>query len=521
MRTRLIFALAGLALASLSACSGGDNADDNGGQMMNPPPANPGAPFGLTTRENVAPLNIPLTGSTVGTYALDESFPNLNFSFPVFLAPVPGENRLVVVEQGGRVRAFVDDAATASSNVVLDLSGQVVFGGEQGLLGLAFDPDFQTNRYLYVHYSIGSPHRSRIARYTWDAGTDAVDLGTRKIILDVNQPASNHNSGMLAFGPQDDYLYIGMGDGGGGGDPQDNGQNTSTLLGSMLRIDVHPSNPSDPYETPASNPFVGVAGFREEIYAYGFRNPWRFSFDRAAGTLWLGDVGQSSREEIDIIEAGGNYGWRVYEGNLEFNNPQNLPPTDFEAPVLDYGRSEGQVVIGGYVYRGSRVPSLQGRYLYGDNGSGNIWALEYNAGTVVANDLIANRGGITSFGEDTSADVHVVTGGGTIYQFREVTAGSPADPPPLLSQTGVFADLGALTPASWLHRVRAQSALLVGRDGEAALDRRAGRPDHRLLRDRCLAVPGGNGDRQALRAGAHGREPVDSAASGNAPAGPS
>ncbi|TNF84960.1 MAG: hypothetical protein EP301_10370, partial [Gammaproteobacteria bacterium] len=213
------------------------------------------------------------------------------------------------------------------------------------------------------------------------------------------------------------------------------------------------ANPADPYDVPADNPFVGQAGVLPEIFAYGLRNPFRFSFDRATGRLWAGDVGQGAREEVAIIEAGDNHGWRVYEGNLLYDDSQNsLPVSAFTFPVLDYGRGEGRSVIGGYVYRGTRVPSLQGRYVYGDYVSGNIWALDWEAGSasVTANELIANTGGVTSFGEDTSADVHVVTGGGTLYQFRELTSGTPSDPPALLSQTGLFDDLGSLDPASGL-----------------------------------------------------------------------
>ncbi|MEM8767572.1 MAG: PQQ-dependent sugar dehydrogenase, partial [Pseudomonadota bacterium] len=298
--------------------------------------------------------------------------------------------------------------------------------------------------------SPGVNHVARISRFTWDTGTDVVDPASEEVILEVDQPYGNHNAGMIAFGP-DGYLYIALGDGGSGGDPDNYAQDPSSLLGSMLRIDVHPTNPADAYDVPADNPFIGQAGFQPETWAYGLRNPFRFSFDRNTGALWLGDVGQGAREEVNVIEAGGNYGWRVREGFLPFNDSLNtLPLSAFSDRVIDYGRSDGASVIGGHVYRGTRVPSLQGRYLYGDYVSGNVWALTWDSvgRTVIDNELIANVRNITAFGEDTAAHVHVVTAGGTIYEPRAVSGGTPSDPPALLSDTGVFADLPSLTAAS-------------------------------------------------------------------------
>ena len=449
-----VLILAAAVLIAVSGCSGGGGGSEN--RPAAAPPATNADPFGLTTRTPVAALAIPLSGGTLGTYELDPSFPALSFPAAVFMTAVPGENRLVVVQQSGYLRAFDDDPGAAASQEVLDLSGRISFAGEKGLLGFAFDPGFASNRYIYVHQSLagtggaGVEHVARVSRFTWDTVTDQVVPGTEKVILEVDQPYSNHNGGMLAFGP-DGHLYVALGDGGSGGDPQNYAQTTTSLLGSMLRLDVHPADPVDAYDIPPDNPFVGQAGFLPEIYAYGLRNPFRFSFDRASGRLWAGDVGQSAREEVDVIESGGNYGWRVYEGNLPYDGSANsLPASAFTFPVIDYGRAEARAIIGGYVYRGSRVPSLQGRYLHGDNSTGNIWALDWDpgSGTVTGNELIANVPGVTSFGEDTGADVHVVTGAGAIYRFRELTGGTATDPPALLSDTGVFADLAGLTPAA-------------------------------------------------------------------------
>lgn len=427
-------------------CGGGGGGN---GVAVPPTPPPPADPFGLTSRPPLAVFDLPGAGIGLGTYNLVAAFPNLDFPNALFLAGVPRENRLVVVRQSGQVHAFVNDPGAVSTSIVLDLSSRVLFGGEQGLLGLAFDPDFVTNRFLYVHYSDEGPRRSVIARFTWMAGPDTVDLSTEKTILEITQPFSNHNGGMLAFGP-DDYLYIGMGDGGSGGDPNNNAQNPANPLGSMLRVDVHPTNPGDPYDVPIDNPFIGEPGFMPETYAYGLRNPFRYSFDRQSGDLWLGDVGQGEIEEIDIITAGGNYGWRFYEGTQEYDNSGSTPPNPtFIPPIFEYSHASGGVaVIGGYVYRGNRLPGLQGRYLYTDFGSGALWALDWDGTNVLGNDQIAQANTPTSFGEDNQGEVFVVSSGGTISQLEEASGGGNL--PDLLSETGLFTDFAQLTPASGL-----------------------------------------------------------------------
>jgi uncharacterized repeat protein (TIGR03806 family) len=248
---------------------------------------------------------------------------------------------------------------------------------------------------------------------------------------------------MLAFGP-DGMLYLGFGDGGGGGDPWRNGQDKTTLLGALLRIDP---NGGVPYGIPPDNPFVGEGGgVREEIWAFGLRNPWRFSFDRHTGELWLGDVGQSAREEIDFVVKGGNYGWNVYEGSLPFDNPNNLPPEAFQRPVVDHGRAEAGSITGGYVYRGSALAELRGAYVYGDFVTGRIWALVANQGKLVSNTQIATLPALSSFGEDEAGELYALSyGAGTIWRLERTGAGGAF--PAKLSATGIFRDAASLRAA--------------------------------------------------------------------------
>lgn len=448
--------LAGLiaTAALVNGCGGGGGGGSSGGGGTPPPGGGSGggggAPaFGLSARASVAPLTLPGDQTGLGSYSLESVYTALSFPNALFLTAVPGEDRLVVVRQSGELVAFDSNPATQTSSTVLDLSGQTVFAGEQGLLGLAFDPEFGSNRFLYVHYSLNNPRRSRIARFTWSASTDQVALASEKVLLEVAQPFTNHNGGMLAFGP-DDLLYIAFGDGGSGGDPQNNAQDTSNFLGAILRVDPHPANPTDPYDVPADNPFVTDGGILDEIWAYGLRNPFRFSFDRVTGELWLGDVGQGSFEEINVVRAGDNLGWRVFEGEAEFDRSGNsLPDSAFAPPVLTYGRSDGIAVIGGYVYRGNRIPSLSGRYLYSDFGSGTVWAATWDGSAVTANDVIATASSPTSFGEDVSGDVLIVGRNAGISRLIE-NSGGGGTTPARLSETGLFTDLSLLAPASGL-----------------------------------------------------------------------
>lgn len=309
-------------------------------------------------------------------YGFQVDFPQLSFSQPVGIFNA-GDNsdRLFVIEQSGIIRVFHLQTPN-DALVFLDIQDRVLSGGEQGLLGLEFHPNYINNGYFYVNYIMPNPTRTIISRFTIsNENPNQANKNSEHIILEITQPFSNHNGGQLAFGP-DGYLYIGLGDGGGGGDPFGNAQNKSTLLGKILRIDVNPIFPEGNYTIPNENPFArNSLGYREEIYAYGFRNPWRFSFDFLTGKLWVGDVGQSRIEEVDIVENGKNYGWNIMEGNECYNVAFGCNETGLEFPIFDYDHTLGNAIIGGYVYRGSALPELKGSYIYGDYGSGKIWAL--------------------------------------------------------------------------------------------------------------------------------------------------
>ncbi len=338
--------------------------------------------------------------------SLVEAFPALEFRSSIFLTAVPDGNRLAVIEQAGKVRVFENTDDVAETVTVLDLTDRLLSGGEQGLLGMAFDPDFTLNGFVYFNYSMSNPRRNVVARMRWDTATDRVLAETEKTILEIEQPFSNHNGGMLAFGP-DGFLYIGVGDGGSGGDPAGHGQNRTTLLGNVLRVDVHPNDIDAPYVVPASNPFVNDPCCRPEIYAFGFRNPYRFSFDRASGALWVPDVGQNAIEEINIVEAGGNYGWNIFEGTREFSDEQST--INHKQPVFEYDHSQGSSITGGYVYRGEAVPSLNGMYLYADYVSNTVWALAIDADGSARNIVLGAVRNPVSFGESADGEVFIVT----------------------------------------------------------------------------------------------------------------
>lgn len=369
-----------------------------------------------------------VSGQVQGSYGTQVAFPELTFSQPVGIYSAgDGSNRLFVVEQAGIIRVFQNSENSSASTVFLDITDRVVFSGEQGLLGLVFHPNFTTDGYFYTDYVAPNPTRTVIARYTVAAGNpDVADKASEFVILEIAQPFSNHKGGQIAFGP-DGYLYIGMGDGGSEGDPLGNGQNRSTMLGKILRIDVNAPSASRNYSIPADNPFVGnTLGYREEIYAYGFRNPWRFSFDSASGKLWVGDVGQDRLEEIDVVEKGKNYGWNIMEGTLCYNPPSGCNETGLELPVYEYDHSLGNAIIGGYVYHGVGLSELAGDYFYGDYGSGRIWALSANGTNTL---LIDSTLTISSFGIDENQELYVCAFNGEIYRL---TSSIPEFPPMMI-----------------------------------------------------------------------------------------
>jgi glucose/arabinose dehydrogenase len=323
-----------------------------------------------------------------------------------------GSIRLFIVEQPGRIKVLQPGSTTPT--VYLDISSKVIAGGEQGLLGLAFHPQFRTNRRFFVDYTRQPDGATVIAEYTHNGTNSAVADAAETVLLTIPQPFVNHNGGMLAFG-KDGFLYIGMGDGGSANDPDNRAQNIDELLGKILRIDVdHPAG-GLPYSSPADNPFAGTIPGRDEIYAFGLRNPWRFSFDRQTGSLYVGDVGQSAREEVDIVTRGGNYGWRIREGaQCTGIDASQCSRADLIAPIADYDHSGGRCSItGGYVYRGARGTLVAGTYLFGDYCSGEMFVLRNGAQSLLMNTGLQ----VSSFGEDEAGEIYVVGLNGTVSRL--------------------------------------------------------------------------------------------------------
>ena len=370
--------------------------------------------------------------------SVERVFPALTFSAPVAMLQAPNDtSRWFVVEQGGVVRVFQNVPAVAATTTpdFIDISGQVTFSGEAGLLGMAFHPNFPADQRVYLFYSQTASGNlmSLLAEFQTKDGGLTLDPSSKKILITLPKPNNegNHNGGNLAFGP-DGFLYAGIGDGGGGNDsthgPIGNAQNSNTLFGKMLRIQITAASGS--YGIPPDNPNAGNSlcnlngtGAQPcpEIFALGMRNPWRWSFDRATGQLWVGDVGQNAIEEVDRVDLGGNYGWRCFEGTRSNTDVSCGVPGPFIPPVAQYGRSVGVTVTGGYVYRGTRFQGLVGRYIFADFGVGTIFSIDSTAqGTLNVTDGFMSALSISSFGQGIDGELFVVDyGGGGLYHIRQ------------------------------------------------------------------------------------------------------
>jgi len=392
-----------VSLLAVSSCGGGGG----GSTVQNPPPPPPPPPAAITV-------------------VLSQVFDQVTLQAPVAFLQAPGDSsRWFVVEQQGIVRVFPNNSnvTDADVNVFVDISGRVSSGGERGLLGMAFHPGFGSNNNFEVFLSYtrnnGGQLESAVSRFRSIDNGASLDDSMEDIILTISQENSNHNGGNIAFGP-DGNLYAGWGDGGGAGDPFERAQDTRYLLGTMTRIDV---DGGVPYAIPAGNPFAAnaanpclqgfVGGDCPEIFAWGLRNPWRWSFDRQTGEIWAGDVGQNA------WEVGENYGWDEREGAHCFE-PATGCSTDSVDPITEYSQTSGQSITGGYVYRGATIPELQGFYVYGDFVSGRIWAVPATSQQgAVGEEILTTTLSIASFAEDNDGEIYVINYAGEIYQFTD------------------------------------------------------------------------------------------------------
>jgi glucose/arabinose dehydrogenase len=363
-----------------------------------------------------------LASSALAGVEIQPAFPALSFVSLVDLQNAgDGSDRLFAVERRGHIYVFENQPAVTVKALFLDIETRVnSAGSEEGLLGLAFHPEYPDTPYFYVNFTASNPRRTVIERYAVTTNPDSADTSSYFTLLEVNQPYSNHNGGQLAFGP-DGMLYIGMGDGGSGGDPLGNGQNLQTLLGSMVRIDVDTTATPLNYGIPPDNPyFDNTSGYREEIWAHGFRNPWRYSFDKASGWLWVGDVGQNAWEEVDVVNKGLNYGWDILEGSHCYPSAP-CDSTGLELPVWEYVHPGGaqRSVTGGYVYRGAAIPEIFGKFVYADYITGEVWGVRYDGVHPAANTPLFDAPfRISSFGVDESENLFVLNyTNGTIWRL--------------------------------------------------------------------------------------------------------
>jgi glucose/arabinose dehydrogenase len=415
-RSRAPLAVVGFVALAVVACGGGTPtppAVASPSPISSTPTALPATPAAPS-----APASLPATSPTGSQPALDR--PDLaavkvdtqvvvgGLSSPLWVGPVPdGSGRVVVAEQGGTLRMVKDGQLQATP--YLDISDRIAAGGERGLLGVAFPPGFGTeHQRLFVHYSDHNGDTT-IVSYDAPAGATSIDASTEQLILHEAQPYANHNGGWIGFDPTG-MLLIALGDGGSGGDPENRASNLDELLGKMLRIDVLGAAAGQPYGIPADNPFVGRSDARPEILHYGLRNPFRDSIDPATGNLWIGDVGQSAWEEVDVAPAsarGLDFGWRRWEGRHCYNPPQGCDPTGVTMPVTEYSHDLGCAIIGGVVYHGTAIPALRGAYLFSDNCSGTVWAIDagLDASEQVPITLLETHRAISAIGVDDQGEV--------------------------------------------------------------------------------------------------------------------
>jgi len=465
----------------------------------------PAAPpvVGLDARPSNTTCLAPARPRPSSAVQVSRVFPNLSFSFPVGLLQAPGDGtRWFVVEQGGRVRVFDATPAAALAATFVDLTARVVSGGEQGLLGMAFHPDWPLTPEVFLSYTRPSPRlQSVIARFASRDGGATLDPASEQVLLTIDQPETNHNGGHLAFGP-DGHLHVGMGDGGGGGDRHGtigNGQDLTTLLGKMLRIEVRGTGAG--YATPADNPYAPNppcptgrgAQACPEIWAFGFRNPWRWSFDRDTGDLWVGDVGQGAWEEVDRVTRGGNYGWRLREATHCFDPPGGCPAAGtvqsgglIVDPVAEYDHGVGQSITGGFVYRGSAIAALRGLYVFGDFSSGRLWTHVPGAPLLEKAELLATSVNIASFGEGVDGELYLVNyANGQLLQLQPGAGGGVDAIPTSLKATGCVDPGDPTRPAAGLIPYAPNAPFWS--DG-AAKERWIGLPDGQVI------TAGANGD---------------------------
>jgi uncharacterized repeat protein (TIGR03806 family) len=451
--------------------------------------------------------------------AVERAFPNLpTFASPVAAVQAPGDaSTWYVVEQQGRIRAFANQASVSTRRTFLDIASRVAFlrtGGELGLLGMAFHPDYPEDPRVFVTYTHDEGGLEvRLSQFRTNDGGRTLDPNSELVMLTVPKPSENHNGGNVAFGP-DRRLYVAFGDGGSSGDPWGeigNGQNLHTLLGKMLRLNVDGTSESVPYHIPSANPFSDKPPCRDgtgtdncpEIHAYGFRNPWRWSFDRDNGELWVGDVGQNTLEEIDRVTRGGNYGWRCFEATRSFNATCGPNAGSSLPPVAQYGRTAGRSVTGGYVYRGSDLPTLAGRYVFADFISGLLWHIPRTTEPtleVQASDAIETGLSISAFGEGVDGELLIVNYAGTLHRLKVAGAGT-GSVPVQLTESGCLLPGDPQKPATGL--VPYAPNVPAWNDGAIA-ERYLALPDGTSMNvgaDGDLEVPAGSVLMQHLRLG--------------------